>query len=113
MNSTEVDGTTPIRTAVVVLAAVSALSSTTPARAFEDDLKPLVQKYCIACHTGTVIAPLDMAGLGFDLGDAATYRSWVRIYERLENGEMPPAGALRPEPADLARRLPTLSARGS
>ena len=40
--------------------------------------QPLLQKYCIACATGTVIAPLDKAGLGFDLGDAATYRSWVR-----------------------------------
>ena len=61
------------------IAAIALLATATPpARAFEDDLKPLLQKYCIACHTGTVIAPLDMAGLGFDLGDAATYRSWVR-----------------------------------
>ena len=108
MHSTGIGGTKRTRAAAIALVAVLALSSTAPAGAFEDDLKPLVQKYCIACHTGTVIAPLDMAGLGFDLGDAATYRSWVRIYERLENGEMPPAGALRPEPADLARRLPTL-----
>ena len=106
MGSTKVDTTTP-NVATIGLAVVFGWSAA-PGHSFEDDLQPLVQKHCIACHTGTVLAPLDLAGLGFDLGDSATYRAWVRVYERLVNGEMPPAGALRPEPADLDASLASL-----
>ena len=107
MASKKVEGTSSTRTPFIALVVALGLIAP-PGQAFEADLQPLVQKYCIACHTGTVLAPLDMTGLGHDLGDPATYRTWVRIYERLENGEMPPAGALRPEPEDLETRLATL-----
>ena len=92
----------------VAAIAVAALGLAAPVDAFEAEVRPLVQKYCIACHTGTLIAPLDIAGLGFELDDAATYRAWVRVFERLENGEMPPVGALIPEAAELESPLATL-----
>ena len=107
MGSKQVEETASTRTPFIAVVAALGLGAS-PGQAFEADLQPLVQKYCIACHTGTVLAPLDMTGLGHDLGDPATYRTWVRIYDRLENGEMPPVGALRPEPADLQTRLATL-----
>ena len=49
-------GTTTIRRIAIALA-VPSLSL--PATAFEADVAPLVQKHCIACHTGTILAPLD------------------------------------------------------
>lgn len=79
-----------------------------PAHAFEAEVVPLVQKHCIACHTGTILAPLDLAGLGYDLDDPATFGAWARVYERLENGEMPPVGALMPEPEELATALASM-----
>jgi len=90
-----------IRTA----AAIVALGLTAPVHAFEDEVAPLVQQNCIACHTGTILAPLDLAGLGYDLSDPTTFGAWTRVYERLENGEMPPAGALMPEPDALLAAL--------
>ena len=64
-------GTASIRWIACALAAPSFFL---PANAFEADVAPLVQKHCIACHTGTILAPLDLAGLGYDLSDPATFR---------------------------------------
>ena len=36
-------------------AALVALALTAPVHAFEADVAPLVQKHCIACHTGTIL----------------------------------------------------------
>ncbi len=98
------------RTAPIHLAiALAALASTTSVHhAFEAEVAPLVQKHCIACHTGTILAPLDLAGLGYDLTDPATFGAWERVHERLDNGEMPPAGALMPEPDELAAVLASM-----
>ena len=101
-------GSFATRLGVAGIAAVTLGLTTASVDAFEAEVKPLVQKYCIACHTGTLIAPLDLAGLGFDLDDTATYRAWVRVFVRLEGGEMPPAGALHPEAAELESPLATL-----
>ena len=97
-------GTASIRWIAIALAVPLSL----PATAFEADVAPLVQKHCIACHTGTILAPLDLAGLGYDLTDPATFGAWARVYERLENGEMPPVGALMPEPDELAAALASM-----
>ena len=94
----------PIGLAVTLVGLVSLV----PVHAFEADVAPLVQKHCIACHTGTILAPLDLAGLGYDLADPATIGAWARVYERLENGEMPPAGALIPEADELATALASM-----
>ena len=81
---------------------------TAPVHAFEADVAALIQKHCMACHTGTILAPLDLAGLGYDLADPATFGAWARVYERLEDGEMPPVGALMPEPGELATALASM-----
>ncbi|MDE0177334.1 MAG: DUF1587 domain-containing protein, partial [Gammaproteobacteria bacterium] len=96
--------TVPIRLAATLVA----LALTAPVHAFEAEVAPLVQRHCIACHTGTILAPLDLAGLGYDLTDPATFGAWARVYERLDNGEMPPVGALMPEPDELATALASM-----
>jgi hypothetical protein len=84
-------------------------------------LKPFLRKYCADCHfDGASKGGLDLDTLGTDLHDAETMRRWVRLYDRIRSGEMPPpkkerAGAgeqdafLKPlaatlTRADLARR---------
>ncbi len=89
-------------------AGLAGLASLVPVHAFEADVAPLVQKHCLACHTGTILAPLDLAGLGYELADPATFGAWTRVYERLETGEMPPAGALMPEPEERATALASM-----
>ena len=91
----------PIR----LLVAFVLLGSVPPVHAFEAEVAPLIQDHCLACHNGTILAPLDLAGLGYDLADPATFGAWARVYERLDTGEMPPAGALVPDPDELATAL--------
>ena len=61
------------------------------AQSFEAEAKPLLEASCLACHGDRTVTPLNLARLGFDLTDRATYRAWERVYERVESGEMPPA----------------------
>ena len=54
------------------------------------------------------VTPLDIGSLGYDLTDRDTFRAWERIYERVEQGEMPPAAARRPDPAVVETALGSL-----
>lgn len=51
-----------------------------------------LQKHCYDCHQGSdAEAGLDLSSLQFDLADAATQARWIRIWNRVHDGEMPPA----------------------
>lgn len=58
------------------------------------DLNQLVSSRCAGCHSGGVAAKagLDFAVLSFDLANRSTRDRWIRIYDRVEKGEMPPRG---------------------
>ncbi len=68
----------------------------------------LTDTACIACHGNDVVTPLDMRELDFDLNDAATRRTWERIYDRVASGQMPPVGAPRPKDEIAQRALARL-----
>ena len=87
-----------LRVLLPVLAA-SLLSGAASAQSFEQDLAPLLEASCLACHGDRTVTALNLARLGFDLTDSATFRAWERIYERVERGEMPPPAAARPRGA--------------
>ena len=72
-------------------------SGAAAAQSLEADVAPLVEGSCLACHGDRTVTPLNLARLGYDLGDRETYRAWERVYERLESGEMPPDAARQPE----------------
>ena len=63
---------------------------------FEAEVSPLFEASCLTCHVGTETTPLDLTALGHDLDDRETFRLWERIFDRVTEGEMPPAGARRP-----------------
>ena len=92
---------------MIVLLVVGQVSSPV-AEAFEADVKPLVETACAPCHRAGMATPLDIESLGFDLGDAATFRAWQRIHDRVENGEMPPPGAPPPDAAVVETALGSL-----
>ena len=55
-----------------------------PARAF-------FEKHCIECHNAeTKKGGLDLNSLQPDLADPDTFARWVKVYDRIESGEMPP-----------------------
>lgn len=63
-----------------------------PARAF-------VKRQCAACHAGeTVEGGFNLAKLGTNLNDAATFAKWERLFDRVDRGEMPPKDAEQPRP---------------
>ncbi len=67
-----------------------------------------VAESCIECHdTDTAKGDLDLTALAFDLANRANRERWVRIYDRVETGEMPPkAGDMADEDrAELVKSL--------
>lgn len=56
-----------------------------------------LEKHCIACHEGSSKkGGLDLSLLKLDLGNPDNFISWVKIYDRIESGEMPPKNKPRP-----------------
>lgn len=59
-----------------------------------------LQEHCIDCHDGPGSeGDFDVTALTRTLDEPEHYESWVRIYDRIEKGEMPP-----PEDGGLQRR---------
>src|SRR5436190_1318406 len=57
-----------------------------------------LERHCFDCHADTAKeGGLDLGGLSRDLADAETLRRWVRVFDRVEAGEMPPKDVKRPD----------------
>jgi len=70
----------------------SDLAAKIPAASLE-----LLQSHCTDCHDGASgEGGFDVGSVAGDLNDPHTYEAWVRIYDRIERGEMPP-----PEDAEI------------
>ncbi len=80
------------------------------ARSFEADVAPLLKGSCLACHSdGTgALNSLNLQRLGFDLADPDTFRLWAKVFDRVERGDMPPAGTPQPDQAILEPALASL-----
>lgn len=80
---------------------LAAFASPAMAGAEPDWMKPLApffKDHCWRCHAGTDSrGGLDLQRLGTDLNDAEQFRRWVRVYDRIRDREMPPAGVTRPD----------------
>ena len=96
-----------LRVLLSVLAA-GLVSGAASAQSFEPAVAPLLEASCLACHGDRTVTALNMARLGSDLTDRATFRAWQRIYERVERGEMPPAAAAQPAAPVVERALGAL-----
>ena len=81
--------------------AASAVASS-PQAGFSHDVLPVVQKYCVACHTGpSAQAGIDLSGYK----DAASVLKngdlWDRVAQNVSSGHMPPAEM--PAPTKIQR----------
>ncbi len=71
----------------------------------------LFQKHCFECHdTDSKQGGLDLSTLKLDLSNADNFARWVKIFERIESGEMPPKKQPRPPVADRDAVLKWLKA---
>ena len=63
-----------------------------------------LQKNCAACHNGRNSAGrLDLTSLGYDPANPDNFELWVKIHDRVAEGEMPPRGLPRPASDSLAQ----------
>lgn len=98
------------RSAALLLAAFAALAAPRPAqdpprgRAF-------LERHCIECHgSESPKAGLNLESITLDrLDDPRVFSTWVKIHDRVEAGEMPPAKRTPPPPAERDAFLRTLA----
>jgi hypothetical protein len=83
--------------ALALVVGVTVTSSTTDADA---DAPGFFKSHCYDCHDSkTKEGGLDLSALELDLSNAENFARWVKIYDRVTTGEMPPKDVERP-PAD-------------
>jgi hypothetical protein len=67
---------------------------------FAGDVRPMVTKYCVTCHSGAnAPAGLDLAKLSDPSSLTNNMDAWQKVVTRLNAGDMPPAGSPAPSPA--------------
>ena len=73
------------------------------APSFARDVKPIIAKFCLGCHSGSgAAAGLDLAKLSLSDDFVKNLDRWGKVASRLGQKTMPPAG--NPHPADSARQ---------
>lgn len=70
-----------------------------------------LDQHCAECHDADVKkGGLDLQSLSFDLASQANFARWQKVYERVRDGEMPPAKKTQPAKAETAPFLAALKA---
>lgn len=65
-----------------------------------------LERHCFECHDGAARkAGLDLEHLEWAFDDRARFERWVRVFDRVERGEMPPSSVERPEKQDQSAFL--------
>ncbi|MCM8538860.1 MAG: DUF1592 domain-containing protein, partial [Lentisphaeraceae bacterium] len=71
----------------------------------EKDLRKILEKHCYDCHDEDMKeGDLNLVDMPFKLDDKKNYKQWVRVFERVEAGEMPPKKK-KPLPQDTKQDL--------
>lgn len=69
-----------------------------------------IGRYCVECHDAdTQKGGLDLIALKFNPASPTNFAKWVTVFDRVDEGEMPPKKKARPEAADLETFKGTLS----
>lgn len=69
---------------------------------FTGKLLPFFDEHCFECHDAdTHKGGLDLDALSRDLADEAVMAKWVRLFDRVASGEMPPKDREHPSPGEV------------
>jgi hypothetical protein len=72
-------------------------ASPTPPASFGPTLHPFLEKHCSDCHDETEQkGGLRLDNLSFDLSKSDVARTWIDVFDKVSNGEMPPKKRPRP-----------------
>ncbi|WP_395749020.1 DUF1592 domain-containing protein [Prosthecobacter sp.] len=68
------------------------------------EFQPFLEQHCMDCHDGEVKkGGLDLSSLPTDGKDAAALKKWVRVFDRVAAGEMPPPKKKQQPSADAVQ----------
>ena len=87
-----------------------ALEPGKPPRA-DGPLRTFLDAHCMECHDSTVKkGGLDLEALSADFKDPSAFEKWVKVHDRIRDGEMPPrTRKTRPAPAETEAVLTVLN----
>src|SRR5436190_6609385 len=90
-----------LRLLITVLASTLPIAATVPQPPAA--AKVFLATHCAACHQSSKApAGIDLTSLPFNLEDTHTFNQWVRVYDAVRSGQMPPGG--RSSVAEPARK---------
>ncbi len=74
------------------------------ATATQPDLADFTDRHCSTCHNDVdKEGGLDLTSLNYAPSDPANHLTWVKVHDRVQSGEMPPAEKKRPDAAELSQ----------
>ncbi len=74
------------------------------------ETREFVDNHCVSCHGGGVTSGgLDITKLSTDPRDPVAVAAWVRVFDRVRAGEMPPPKKTQPAKADADKFLATVA----
>ncbi|MCM2369203.1 DUF1592 domain-containing protein [Rhodopirellula sp. ICT_H3.1] len=92
---------------LVALASGRVHADASVAESIPESSMEFMQSNCIDCHDGSSgEGGFDVSLLSPRLDSLQSFESWVRIYDRVQKGEMPPPEDVEIEPSELAEFLP-------
>ena len=68
----------------------------------------LIETSCIGCHDSSTDTGLDFESVTFDLSEPNSFDTWEKVFDRVNDGEMPPASESRPNEQVANHALATL-----
>ena len=78
----------------------------TPAQAFTTTVKPFLEKNCYMCHNSSLQSGgLNLESYSSAAAAMADRQHWTHLLEKLQTGQMPPAGV--PQPPDTEKKAVT------
>lgn len=96
-------------TGFLCLLMLAGATASAAAPTYESAIKPVLGKYCIECHGDD--APegnLSLTKLDSKLEETENFDTWVRVFNRVKTGEMPPRNNPQPSEAERRRMLDSL-----
>jgi hypothetical protein len=97
------------RSLLILSFALAACSEPVPQKTASLD-RSFLQKHCLECHDADAKkGGLDLSALPFDTGNAKNFATWVKVHDRVHDGEMPPKKQARPDAAELQAFLHSLA----
>jgi len=90
------------------LVLLALLPTSVIAEGFFTELQPFLKESCIGCHDANTETRLNFTSLGRDLKNDETFRTWVRVFDRVQLGEMPPASEAQPSESSKRAALSLL-----